>query len=69
MTTPTIRVDVSDRGRLHVQGQAATPRQAPGVALAKLERQLVGTATLSRESRRRPTKYFAAARLLKDRQS
>jgi hypothetical protein len=69
MTPPTIRVDVSGRGRLHVQERAATPRQAPGGALAKLERQHVRTATLSRDSRRRPKKYFAAARLLKDSQS
>lgn len=59
-----ITVSVRGRGRVHVQDQAATPRRALDGALAKLERRLVRVEQLSRDSRRRPKKYFAAARLL-----
>lgn len=61
-----ITVSVGGRSRLHAQDQAATPRQALDGALAKLERRLLRAETSSRDNRRRPKKYFAAARLLQE---
>jgi ribosome-associated translation inhibitor RaiA len=59
-----ITVGLRGRGHLHVEERAGTPRQALNGALAKLERRLARTERLGRDSRWRPKKYFAAARLL-----
>jgi len=42
---------------------ATTPRQALDEALAKLERRVLRTEEFDRDGRRRPKKYYAAARL------
>jgi ribosome-associated translation inhibitor RaiA len=59
-----ITVSLRGRRRLHVAEVAATPRQALDGALAKLERRLVRTEEQDRDSRRRPKKYYAAARVV-----
>jgi ribosome-associated translation inhibitor RaiA len=58
-------VTVSLRGRrhLHMEERATSPRQALDGALAKLERRLERTQTMDRQKRRRPKKYYAAARV------
>ena len=52
------------RPAVHVADVASTPRLAFDAALAKLERALRRLRETARESKRRPTKYFAAKRAL-----
>jgi putative sigma-54 modulation protein len=58
-----ITVSLRGRRRLHVEDVATTPRQALDEALAKLERRVLRKEEFDRDSRRRPKKYYAAARL------
>jgi putative sigma-54 modulation protein len=58
-----ITVSLRGRRRLHVEDMATTPRQALDKALAKLERRVLRTEEVDRDNRRRPKKYYAAARL------
>jgi len=58
-----ITVSLRGRRRLHVEDRATSPRQALDGALRKLERRLTRTQGMDREKRRRPKKYYAAARL------
>jgi ribosome-associated translation inhibitor RaiA len=58
-----ITVSMRGRRRLHVEHRATSPRQALDEALAKLERRLARTQTKDRQKRRRPKKYYAAARV------
>jgi hypothetical protein len=53
-------------GPVHVEGRAITARLALDGALTRLERRLARTAAVARDSRRRPKKYYAAARALAD---
>jgi ribosome-associated translation inhibitor RaiA len=57
-----ITVSLRGRRRLHVDDVATTPRQALDGALAKLERRVLRTEEADRDNRRRPKKYYAAAR-------
>ena len=61
-----VTVSLAGWGRLHVEDEATTPSLALTGALAKLERRLLRRRQLVRDSRRRPKKYFAAARALRD---
>jgi ribosome-associated translation inhibitor RaiA len=61
-----VTVSVPHRGRVHVEGRAITARLALDGALTRLERRLARTAAVARDSRRRPKKYYAAARALAD---
>ena len=58
-----ITVSLRGRRRLHVEDHATSPRQALDGALTKLERRLTRTRGIDRQKRRRPKKYYAAARL------
>jgi ribosome-associated translation inhibitor RaiA len=58
-----ITVSLRGRRRLHVEDRATSPRQALDGALRKLERRLTRTQGMDRQKRRRPKKYYAAARL------
>jgi ribosome-associated translation inhibitor RaiA len=58
-----ITVTLRGRRRLHAEDVATTPRQALDGALVKLERRLVRIQKLDRDLKRRPKKYYAAARL------
>jgi ribosome-associated translation inhibitor RaiA len=49
---------------VHVEEIAGTPRLALDAGLEKLERRLRRIRQNSRESKRRPKKYYAAARAL-----
>jgi ribosome-associated translation inhibitor RaiA len=51
------------RRRLHVEDRATSPRQAVDGALTKVERRLARTRAMDRPKRRRPTTYYAAARV------
>jgi hypothetical protein len=55
-------VTLAGWGRLHVEDEASTPELALAGALGRLERRLDRRRTLDREGRRRPKKYYAAAR-------
>jgi ribosome-associated translation inhibitor RaiA len=57
-----ISVNLRGRRRLHVSDVATTPRQALDGAVARLERRLARTEKTERDLRRRPKKYYAAAR-------
>jgi len=63
---PAIRcamtLTVPRRRPVHVEAAATTPRLALSAALARLERRLGRMRSLARDSRRRPKKYYAAAR-------
>jgi ribosome-associated translation inhibitor RaiA len=59
-----VTVTLAGWGRLHVEERSTTPTLALSGALAKLERRLARHRTIERENRRRPKKYFAAARAL-----
>jgi hypothetical protein len=63
---PAIRcaltVGVPRRGRLHVEARATTWRLALDGAVSRLQRRLERTREIARDSRRRPKKYYAAAR-------
>jgi ribosome-associated translation inhibitor RaiA len=52
------------RPAVHVEGMASTPRLALDAGLEKLERRLRRMRQSTRESKRRPKKYYAAARAL-----
>lgn len=58
-----ITVNLRGRRHLHVEDRATSPRQALDGALAKLERRLGRIQTMDRQKRRRPKKYYAAARV------
>ena len=55
-------VTVAGWGPLHVEDLATTPALALTGTLARLERRLARRRELDREGRRRPKKYYAAAR-------
>ena len=57
-----LTVTVPPRRRIHVEARAVTNRLALDQALDRLERKLSRRAALTRESARRPKKYYAAAR-------
>ena len=59
-----LQVRMPRRPTVHVEDVAGTPRLAYDAALAKLERRLGRIREITRESRRRPKKYFAASRAL-----
>ena len=61
-----VTVSLPGWGRLHVEDEATTPGLALTGALGKLERRLLRRQTTVRDSRRRPKKYFAAARALQE---
>jgi ribosome-associated translation inhibitor RaiA len=68
---PAIRcamtLTVPRRRPVHVEAAATTPSLALSGALARLERRLRRLRGLARASRRRPKKYYAAARAATDR--
>jgi ribosome-associated translation inhibitor RaiA len=57
-----VTVTLKGWGRVHVEDRATTPRLALAGALDRLERRLERRRTLDRDRRRRPKKYYAAAR-------
>ena len=59
-----LEVRTPRRPIVHVADMARTPRLAFGAALAKLERALAREREVTRQSRRRPKKYFAARHAL-----
>lgn len=59
-----LEVRVPRRPIVHVVEMARTPRLAFDAALAKLERALAQEREVSRESKRRPKKYFVARRAM-----
>ena len=59
-----LQVRLPRRPEVHVEDVTSTPRLAFDTALAKLERRLGRIRETTRESRRRPKKYFAASRAL-----
>ena len=59
-----LKVRLPRRPEVHVEDVTSTPRLAFDAALAKLERRLGRIREITRESRRRPKKYFAASRAL-----
>ena len=59
-----LQVRLPRRPEVHVEDVTSTPRLAFDAALAKLERRLGRIQETTRESRRRPKKYFAASRAL-----
>lgn len=60
----SLTVQLPGRRSVHVEHMGETARLAFDAAFAVLERQLERDADRSRESRRRPKKYFVAKRLL-----
>lgn len=60
-----VTVSLAGSAAMHVEDEATTPGLALTGALAKLERRLLRRRALVRDSRRRPKKYFAAARELR----
>jgi ribosome-associated translation inhibitor RaiA len=60
----TLEVRLARRAPVHVEDVAATARLAFEAGLAKLERRLRRVREVTRASRRRPKKYFAASRVL-----
>ena len=60
-----VTVSLAGSAAMHVEDEATTAGLALTGALAKLERRLLRRRALVRDSRRRPKKYFAAARELK----
>jgi hypothetical protein len=60
-----ITVGLVGRGRLHVEDQATTARLALAGALVRLEGRLEHRRERDRDARRRPKKYYAAARALR----
>jgi ribosome-associated translation inhibitor RaiA len=57
-----VTLTVPRRRLVHIEAAATTPRLALDAALAKVERRLIRTRSLARDSRRHPKKYYAAAR-------
>jgi hypothetical protein len=56
-------VTLAGWGRLHVEDQGSTPGLALAGALDRLERRLDRRREIEREGKRRPKKYYAAARV------
>ena len=59
-----LQIRMPRRPTVYVEDVAGTPCLAYDAALAKLERRLGRIREITRESRRRPKKYFAASRAL-----
>ena len=59
-----VEVRLPGRPAIHVEDVASTPRLALDAGLAKLARRLRRIRESTRESRRRPKKYYAARRAL-----
>jgi ribosome-associated translation inhibitor RaiA len=59
-----VEVRLPGRPPVHVEDVASTPRLALDAGLAKLARRLRRIRESTRESRRRPKKYYAARRAL-----
>jgi hypothetical protein len=57
-----LTVALPPRRRFHVEARAATARLALDMALDRLKRKLGRSNEIMRDSRRRPKKYYAAAR-------
>ena len=59
-----LEVRIPWRAAVHAEGMARTPQLAFDAALTKLERVLAREREMTRQSKRRPKKYFAARRAL-----